>query len=302
MRAATHLFRKTSLGTLYLVSTPIGNLDDLSARAIEILDEADAVLAEDTRRTRRLMQHARLSTPLVSLHAHNEEARLGEALSRLSKGARLALVSDAGTPLVSDPGERLVRRALEEGHEVVPLPGPSAVLAALVGSGFPTVPFSFLGFVPRKGTERVQCLERVAAARETVILFESPERVAALLTALAERCDPQRKGVVARELTKLHEEFRRGTLETLARYYTAEGKPRGEVTVVIGPPDGDSQQEKGDEEEGRILAKALLSEGTSPSRAAQELTFRLNIPRNRAYEIVHGFGRDPAPDQDPDQQ
>ena len=293
MGAVTTPFGKASLGTLYLVSTPIGNLEDLSARAVRILGEVDSVLAEDTRRTRRLMSHFDLPTPLVSLHAHNEEARLGEALSRLGKGGSLALVSDAGTPLVSDPGERLVRRALAEGHQVVPLPGPSAVLSALVGSGFPAVPFSFLGFVPRKGKERARCLERVAEARETIVLFESPERLAALLSALTERCGSDRRVVVAREMTKLHEDFRRGTLEALARYYTAEGKPRGEVTVVIAPGEGDASRVSVDEEAGHALARELLNMGTSPSRTARELASRLNITRNQAYELVLSMGPPP---------
>lgn len=315
MGAVTIPFGKASVGTLYLVSTPIGNLEDLSARAVRILGAVDSVLAEDTRRTRRLMRHFELLTPLVSLHAHNEEARLGKALSSLGKkGGSLALVSDAGTPLVSDPGERLVRRALAEGHQVVPIPGPSAVLSALVGSGFPTVPFSFLGFVPRKGKERVQCLERVAEARDTIVLFESPERLTALLSALAERCGSDRRAIVAREMTKLYEDFRRGTLEALARYYTAEGKPRGEVTVVIAPGEGDASRVSVDEEEVHVLARELLNMGTSPSRTARELASRLNITRNRAYELVlsmlpipessegrAALGGELDPDRSPDQ-
>ena len=169
---------------------------------------------------------------------------------------------------------------------MVPIPGPSAVLSALVGSGFPTVPFSFLGFVPRKGKERVQCLERVAEARDTIVLFESPERLTALLSALAERCGSDRRAIVAREMTKLYEDFRRGTLEALARYYKAEEKPRGEVTVVIAPGEGDASRVSVDEEQVHVLARELLNMGTSPSRTARELASRLNITRNRAYELV----------------
>ena len=244
------------------------------------------ILAEDTRRTRGLLQHFDVSTSLVSLHAHNEESRVGMALSRLHADEQLALVSDAGTPLVSDPGERLVRRALDEGHRVIPLPGPSAILSALVGSGFPAVPFSFLGFVPRRGRERTLCLDRVCVAPETVVVFESPERVGVLLSELAERCGEERMAVVAREMTKVHEEFRRGTLDELARYYAAEGKPRGEVTVVIAPFTGDSRLAHVDEEAGHALAKALLNQGAAPSRASRELAARLNIPKNRAYQLV----------------
>ena len=275
------------MGTLYLVSTPIGNLEDLSPRAVRILGEVDSVLAEDTRRTRNLMQRYGLSTPMVSLHAHNEASRAREVLSRLSgEGTQLALVSDAGTPLVSDPGERLVARVLEGGHEVVPLPGPSAVLTALVGSGLPVVPFSFLGFVPRKGKERAAFLDRVEQARETVVLFESPQRIAVLLSELAERCDHDREVAVGRELTKLHEEFRRGTLDVVARYYQAEGKPRGEVTVVIAPSQESPRAGQNIQDEARALAAVLLNIGASPTRAAREVASLLDVPRNRAYQIA----------------
>ncbi len=274
------------MGTLYVVSTPIGNLEDVTARVLRILGEVDAVLAEDTRHTRRLMSHFGLSTPLISLHAHNEEARAQEALSRLSDEGTLALVSDAGTPLVSDPGERLVRRVLDAGHKVVPLPGPSAVLAALVGSGFSTVPFLFAGFAPRKGKERHDWLDRLARAQETVVLFESPERLGALLEALCGACGGGREAAVGREITKVHEEFKRGTLEGLARYYQTEGKPRGEVTVVVAPAEASSVGETVDEDSVRLVARGLLSDGISPSQVAKDLALRLDIPRNRAYQIV----------------
>jgi 16S rRNA (cytidine1402-2'-O)-methyltransferase len=274
------------MGTLYLVSTPIGNLEDLSARAARLLGEADVVLAEDTRRSGILLRHLGLSTPLLSLHAHNEEERGTEVLARLRTGAALALVSDAGTPLVSDPGERLVRRALEEGHEVVPIPGPSAILHALVGSGLPAVPFTFLGFIPRKGKEREEALDRITHARETIVLFESPERLAKTLTELEARCGGNREAAVAREMTKLHEEFRRGTLAELARHYADGDAVRGEVTLVVAPGDPGGVSEPVDEEAGRLLAGALLRSGSTPSRAARDLAQRLGISRNRAYALV----------------
>jgi 16S rRNA (cytidine1402-2'-O)-methyltransferase len=273
------------VGTLYLVSTPIGNLEDLTERARRVLGEVDAVLAEDTRRTRRLLIHIGVSTRVVSLHAHNERQRLPRILERLRNGASLALVSDAGTPLVSDPGARLVDEALGDGHTVVPLPGPSAVLSALVVSGFPTVPFTFFGFLPRKGRERGELLDRVAASRETVVLFESPERVGDLLVELAGRADPERRAVVAREITKLHEEFRRGTLAELARYYVNGKPPRGEVTVVVSPS-GTAPDSGAEEAAGRALARSLLEGGASPRSVAREVSSRLGIPRNRAYDLV----------------
>jgi 16S rRNA (cytidine1402-2'-O)-methyltransferase len=276
------------VGTLYLVSTPIGNLEDLTERARRVLGEVDAVLAEDTRRTRRLLDHIGVSTRVISLHGHNERQRLPRVLERLREGASLALVSDAGTPLVSDPGARLVDEALADGHTVVPLPGPSAVLSALVVSGFPTVPFTFFGFLPRKGRERGELLDRIIASRDTVVLFESPERVGDLLGELAGRADPERRAVVAREITKLHEEFRRGTLPELARYYRNGEPPRGEVTVVLAP--GDTTPDLGAEEAAaRALARSLLDGGASPSRVAREVASRLGMPRNRAYDLVQGL-------------
>jgi 16S rRNA (cytidine1402-2'-O)-methyltransferase len=276
------------VGTLYLVSTPIGNLEDLTERARRVLGEVDAVLAEDTRRTRRLLDHIGASPRLVSLHGHNEKQRLPRILERLREGAALALVSDAGTPLVSDPGARLVDAALADGHKVVPLPGASAVLSALVVSGFPTVPFTFFGFLPRKGRERGELFERVIASRDTVVLFESPERLADLLGELAGRADPGRLAVVGREITKLHEEFRRGTLPELARYYQNGAPPRGEVTVVVSP--SESAPDPGAEEAaGRALARSLLDGGASPSRVAREVASRLGMPRNRAYDLVQAL-------------
>jgi len=224
------------VSTLYVVSTPIGNLDDVSERAASVLRTVDRVLAEDTRRTRVLAEHVGSTAPLVSLHAHNERERLARMIGWLDAGEELAVVSDAGTPLVSDPGARTVQEVVAAGHRVVPVPGPSAVLAALVGSGLATERFLFLGFPARKGQERDADLDRVARARESVVLFESPRRLVRLLDDLTTRCEEGRHVAVGRELTKLHEEFVRGTLPDVARYYR-ERPPKGEVTVVVAPPD-----------------------------------------------------------------
>jgi len=272
------------MGVLYLVSTPVGNLEDLSPRATRILGEVAIVLAEDTRHSGALLRHLGIPTRLLSLHAHNEAARIDEVLRRLEAGDSLALVSDAGTPLVSDPGERLVARLLAEGHQIVPIPGPSAVLHALVGSGFPSVPFTFLGFLPRKGRERGERLDRIASSAETIVLFESPERTVDLLRELEKRCGPDRRVAVARELTKLHEEFRRGTIAELLEGY-GDTSPRGEVTVVIAPAEG-AAESLVDEEAVSALALALLEGGMPPSAAAKEVAKRLGIPRNRAYDLV----------------
>lgn len=274
------------MATLYLVSTPIGNLSDLSPRGAEVLQRVGRILAEDTRRTGILAQHVGTSASLVSFHAHNEAEREGAVLGWLDAGEDLALVTDAGTPLVSDPGGRLVEAVWDRGHTVVPIPGASAVLAALAASGLPAERFTFLGFPERKGRARKELLERVRGSAETVILFESPNRLVGLLEELIGVCGPERQTCVARELTKVHEEFRRGTLEEVAHYYR-ENPPRGEITVVVAPVEDDPQAEERKEEEGRNLARRLLEEGMKPSQVAKEVARSLDVPRNAAYRIVH---------------
>lgn len=273
------------MATLYLVSTPIGNLGDLSPRAAETLRTVSRILAEDTRRTRVLAEHVGSGAPLVSVHQHNEQGRVDAIVAWLDAGEDLALVSDAGTPLVSDPGARVVRAVSDAGHAVVPIPGPSAVLAALAGSGLPTERFTFLGFPARKGKDRAADLARVAASSEAIVLFESPNRLVALLDDLAEQCGSERPVSVARELTKLHEEFVRGTLDEVAAYYR-ERSPRGEVTLVVGPA-----TETDDPETLRAraadLAEELLADGMKPSAAAREVARQLGLARNEAYRIVH---------------
>jgi 16S rRNA (cytidine1402-2'-O)-methyltransferase len=277
------------LGTLYLVPTPIGNLEDVTRRAARVLGEVDRVLAEDTRRTRVLLDHLGVSVPVVAVHEHNEAERSAQLLDWLGAGEALALVSDAGTPLVSDPGARVVRAVLDAGHEVIPLPGPSAVLAALIASGLSTERFSFLGFPPRKGEERRALLERIAASEETVVLFESPERLGALLSDLIGACGEERLVAVARELTKVHEEVTRGTLTEALRYYE-EHPPRGEVTVVVDRASPSTGSDAADEIAARLLAQALLNEGLRPSHAAREVARRLGLSRNLAYQIVQALG------------
>lgn len=276
------------MSKLYVVATPIGNLSDTSARAEVVLGAVDRVLAEDTRRTRILLDHLDLRTPLTSLHDHNEASRVAGVIERLNEGQELALVSDAGTPLLSDPGERLIQAVLEAGHTVVPVPGPSAILTALVGAGFPTVPFTFHGFVPRKAALRASLLERVARASETSVVFESPRRLESLLGDLRNVAGDLRRVVVAREMTKIHEEFFRGTMAEAASYY-AEHPPRGEVTVVVSPLPEDETREQVDEAAAHTLAQALLAEGMTPSRAAREVSARLGIGKNAAYAIVHAL-------------
>ena len=277
------------MGTLYLVSTPIGNLGDISPRAEETLRSVDRILTEDTRRSRLLAQKAGSKAPLVSLHAHNERERSKRILSWLSNGEDLALLSDAGTPLVSDPRGRTVAGAIESGHRVVPIPGPSAVLSALIASGLPSERFAFLGFPERKGNKRKAFFERVALSNETVVLFESPRRLVVLLDELAEKCGHDSQGAVARELTKVHEEIMRGTLTELAAHYR-ESVPKGEVTLVIAPNE-QILDEAAQAVEARALCNDLLDRGMKPSEVAKEVAESLALARNEAYRIVHELQR-----------
>jgi len=221
------------LPPLTLVATPIGNLGDLTLRAIEALRCCDGVIAEDTRRTAQLLAHLEIRKPLISFHEHNEDRRLPELMSRLASGEKLCLVTDAGTPSVSDPGFRLVRECIKEKVEYTVLPGPSAVTTALVGSGLPPVPFHFGGFLPSSGSGRRSELRRAIGLGMTGIYFESPYRLVASLTDLV-LLSPLSRLCVSRELTKIHEEYRHGTPAELAAHYTAN-PPRGEVTLVIHP-------------------------------------------------------------------
>ncbi len=218
------------MGTLRLVATPIGNLEDITLRALRILREADRIYAEDTRRSAVLLRHHGIASRVSSLHAHNESARIREVLTALTADEQVALVSDAGSPLVSDPGIRLVDAVVQAGHAVEAVPGPSAVIAALSVSGLAPHPFAFLGFLPRRSGARRNRLEAYQHRPETLVLFESPHRIGALLADARDAFGP-RRACVARELTKLHEEVVRGTLDALAERFR-EGS-RGEITLVI---------------------------------------------------------------------
>lgn len=218
-------------GSLYVVSTPIGNLDDMTVRAVATLKSVGLVAAEDTRRTGLLLRHFGISTPTTSLHAHNEAAKVPMVLKKLAEGIDVALVSDAGTPLVADPGQRLIAKATDQGIRVIPIPGTSAVMAALVSSGYPADEFVFAGFVPPRSKDRKKWLERVSLERRTVVLFEAPHRISKTLAEMATILG-ERPITVARELTKLHEEV----IHTVAKCAPQLKIPeRGEFTVVLGP-------------------------------------------------------------------
>ena len=272
----------TAPGGLVVVGTPIGNLDDLSPRAAGTLRDADLVACEDTRRTATLLRHAGAVTRMVAVHRHNEAARAAELVERMRAGGTVALVSDAGMPLVSDPGARLVRAALDAGLAVTVVPGPSAVTAALAASGLAGEGgFLFLGFVPRKGPERRAAMERIGVLEVPAVLFESPQRLPALLAELATAW-PERPVAVCRELTKLHEEVARGTAAELAARFPAP--PRGEIAVVVGPapaPGADA----GDARLRAALA-ILLDAGLGAGRAADVAAALGAAPRNRAYRAA----------------
>lgn len=271
------------VGTLYVVATPIGHLDDLSVRARRILSEVDAVVCEDTRVSRKLLGAHGIERPTVSHHAHSSDEETARLCDRLTRGEQLALISDAGTPMVSDPGLRLVERALARGAAVVPVPGPSAVLAALVGSGLPPQPFVFLGFLPRAGRERREALGPYVRLPATLVLYEAPGRLAETLGFLAEACGPERPACVARELTKRFETFERGTLAELAARF-AEGA-RGEIVVVVGPP-RDGEGAPPTEEALRGEARRLLDAGVAPSEAAKTLAAAFGLRKKQAYRAV----------------
>ena len=272
------------MGTVQVVATPIGNLEDITLRALRVLAEADRIYAEDTRRTRVLLEHHGIATRAVSLHSRNEEGRIGEALERLARGEKLAIVSDAGTPLISDPGAHLVAAAAQAGFRVEPIPGPSAVLAALSVSGLRAHPFTFVGFLPRRGGGRRRLLVSHRERSEALVIFESPNRVADTLKDLIEIFGPERKACVARELTKLHEEVVRGTLGDLAARF-AEGA-RGEVTLIIEGGEGvelSLAQAPLDEVELGLRLEALVREGRRPREIAAMLAPVSVLPRRELY-------------------
>jgi 16S rRNA (cytidine1402-2'-O)-methyltransferase len=277
-------------GTLYMLSTPIGHLGDFSFRGLEVLRQVAVVAAEDTRRTRRLLGHYELSRELVSLHAHSRPEQVERLLDRVEAGEDAAYVTDAGTPGISDPGASIATRAHERGIPVVPIPGPTAVGAALAAAGFPADRFLFLGFLPKKGTSRAALLDRIAAEPWTSVCYEAPGRTVALLKDLASRCGPGRPAAVARELTKIYEEVRRGTVGELILYYEAH-PPRGEVTIVLSgvPPGAEpAALTREGEADARGLIDAMRAAGTAPGAIAKELSRRLRISRHDAYRLLTG--------------
>lgn len=268
---------QTLPGGLYLVATPIGNLRDITLRALDVLHAADLIACEDTRITSRLMSHFGIRARLQSFHEHNEGDLLEQMLGMLREGKRVALVSDAGTPLISDPGFKLVREAAEQGIKIYPIPGASSVLAALCASGLPTDRFMFVGFLPSKESARVKEIDSLATADATLVLFESPRRLQETLQMLADKLG-NREAMVAREMTKLYETFYRGTLQHLAAQFDGQ-EPKGEVVIVIAPPEKTEAIYNEDTE--TALKKAL--ESLSVKDAAAKLARETGLPRQELY-------------------
>jgi 16S rRNA (cytidine1402-2'-O)-methyltransferase len=271
-------------GRLQVVATPIGNMGDVSARARQALESATAVAAEDTRHTGALLQALGISRPLLSLHAHNETQRVPELLARLAAGETIALVSDAGTPLLSDPGYELVRAATEAGIDVEAIPGPSAITAALAVAGLPVSRFCFEGFLPARERERRAYLAQLSGETRTLVFFEAPHRIAATLSDLAAELGNERRAVVARELTKAHETIYRGTLTELAQRSLKEDNfQRGEITIVVA---GAAAASSGVDTALLRRAVDLLSKELSPSRAAAIAAQLTGATRSEAYALA----------------
>jgi 16S rRNA (cytidine1402-2'-O)-methyltransferase len=271
-------------GTLYVVATPIGNLGDITLRAIDVLKDVAVVAAEDTRVTRKLWARFAIDTPLLSYHAHSDDGRTQELLRRLEAGDDVALVTDAGTPLLSDPGEVLVTAWAERGGTIVPIPGASAALAALVASALPVARWGFEGFLPRKGRGRRERLARIAADDRATVIYEAHGRTAATLADLAAVCGAERPAAVCRELTKLHEEVRRGPLGRLAEEL-ATTPPRGEVVIVVAGAT-EAAVAAVSLEAGRARVAMLASQGLKRSVAARLVAEETGLSRRELFEVV----------------
>ncbi len=278
-----------TVGTLYLVATPLGNLEDITFRALRILREARVIAAEDTRHTRKLLNHFAIATPTMSYHEHSGQAGISTVLAALAEGD-VALVSDAGTPVISDPGAELIRATLTAGYPVVPIPGPSAVITALIASGLSASEFTFLGFLPRRSQERRVLLLSVSQEPRTLVIYEAPHRLRACLEDLLAVLG-DRDACLARELTKIHEQWLRSTLSVLQARYRGQDEPRGEFTLVIAGASQASQSQI--EEAPEMLAvrardrlRVLLAAGSSTRDAAAIAARELGLPRREMYRLA----------------
>jgi 16S rRNA (cytidine1402-2'-O)-methyltransferase len=271
-------------GSLYVIATPIGNLEDITLRALRVLGEVDLIACEDTRHTRKLLTHYQISRPTISYHQHNEGVRAPELIDRLNSGLNIALVSDAGTPLISDPGFRLVQEAIAQGIQVVPLPGASAIAAALAAAGLATDEFYFAGFLPSKPSARRARLAELAAVRAMLVFYEAPHRLKETLKDAREALG-NRRCVIARELTKLHEQFIRGTLDEVHEAME-QGEARGEIVLLVGPPLEDAAELVNQAASGSIAAAvaALIDdEGLDHKAALKRVARARHLSKSEAY-------------------
>jgi 16S rRNA (cytidine1402-2'-O)-methyltransferase len=274
----------TKKGVLYVVATPIGNLEDMTHRAVRVLREADLIACEDTRQTRKLLDHYAIATPTISYHEHNEAARAEELVRKLEDGVDVAQVSDAGMPGISDPGYRVIKLAIDRGIKVVPVPGASALTTALVGSGLPNDAFTFYGFLPSKSGQRRTALESFRGAAETIVVYEAPHRIRETLEDIVMSLGPNRPVVVARELTKIHEEFIRGAAaEVLSRLQRRELK--GELTLLIGP--GETGRGAGGKQDLAVRLRQIMQEQMLDEKAALKILAKeRGLAKSEVYREV----------------
>lgn len=283
-------FVDNSKGCLFLVPTPIGNLEDMTFRSVKTLQDVDLIAAEDTRNTMKLLTHFKIETDLISFHEHNTAQRIPELIEKLEQGINIAQVSDAGTPSISDPGKELVKAAIENDISVVPLPGATASISALIASGIEPQPFYFFGFLPRKGKERTEALENLSQRVETSIIYESPKRVVKTLTDLKDSLGEDRQVTLARELTKIHEAFLRGTVAQTLEYYQ-EHDPKGEFVIIISGKTIEKNAEMTDAE----IINAIdlqIQEGIKPNKAIKDIANQNLLKKQVVYNLYHGIGKD----------
>ena len=268
---------------LYVVATPIGNLEDITLRALRVLREVDLIACEDTRHTQKLLNHFQIRTPTRSYHEHNEAARARELVERIAAGARVALVSDAGTPGISDPGEEVVRNALQQGLNIVVVPGASALISALVASGLPTDSFHFVGFLPSRSGERRNKLETLRNVRETLVFYEAPHRILEMLADAEAILGRERRVAVARELTKVHEEFLRGTVAEVAEELRRRTAAKGEITVIVSGKAQDAQAAPPAETVAERVRALMASESTDEKAALKQAAREFGLSKSEAY-------------------
>jgi 16S rRNA (cytidine1402-2'-O)-methyltransferase len=276
-----HQFWEQFLGTLYVVATPIGNLGDITARALQVLEHVSLIAAEDTRHTRKLLTHFGINTPVLSYHTFNERARRERLLDALGSGD-VALVSDAGTPAIADPGRDLVSAAIAAGFTVVPIPGASSLTAAVSASGLIDGPFLTLGFLPRKGKDRGTTLAKAASSGYAVVIFEAPTRVEATLVDL-QKVFGDRESLVAREMTKVHEDLKWGRLSDLTRQYR-EVQPKGEFVIVVAS--NDNKTGRSSEQDATTIVRKLIESGLKPSEVAREAAAMTGLPKSVLYDLA----------------